>query len=471
MNHAACRRLLVEGDRTPECAAHLDACAACSAYAAQLHRVLATAPSLAAGSAPAGLADAVLAQVRSGGLGVAAAASAGTAGAAGAAGMADATAGVGALAASGGGLRVRAGASWRQLLLPRRTQIALGVAAALVLGAVARAWVGGGGGGPATELQPRLAAAVQATTARHTALIDISGRSTWRAAAPSLPDSPDPGRSCPTVPPLPPLPEGIAQDLAAKQHQQAEQLLAACQHRATATRPADASGTVVVTGSGQVDFAQGLHLAGTSKAPDHPCLQVHWDITTLHEQTYVLEPDGSVRRGPSAPGALGTGFGTFATVLVDPNAITRLAAQSRDVTDMGEETVDGQRLHHYRFTKLPPVQLSDLFDYWVGVDDGLVHRLTATGRGNVGGGTTWENVMTLRLHDFGAAVTIPAPKGLVGALPFPVGPAVLLYPLGMSVSFSLCHFDVKLPPMPTLPPLPSLPSLPPLPTFKLPDFP
>jgi hypothetical protein len=451
MNHTSCRAHLLEGDRNSDCLAHLESCSDCAAFAARLDRLLGASPGLAPPAAPAQLAGAVLARVR-----------------------AEAPV-LGGGAAVGAGVLLAPRLPWRRLIFPRRTQVALVAAGAMIAAAVAGIAVQRRG--DSDGFAPRLAAAAKATEARRTALVDVTGSSS--VTVDTAGGAPTPAaRTCPSLvslPPLPALPQGFATDLqrqrAARQAEADNLCRQAGEARSRAAAPLHLADTALIHGSGGIAFPDGLHVRGVTQAAGQGCAAFTWEVTTRKATTWVLEPDGSLRRASAPPPGAGAGLGTL---LLDPGAVSGILQQSRAVNDLGEAALDGRPVRHYRVDLPAPGDapgVSAYTDYWVGDADALVHQLTTVSSGSLASGgdrAAWQETITFHLHDFGAPVSIPEPRGLVGDLPAPVGPAVLVYPLGVSVSFSLCSFDVKLPPLPTLPALPSLPSIPELPSLPPP---
>ena len=103
---------------------------------------------------------------------------------------------------------------------------------------------------------------------------------------------------------------------------------------------------------------------------------------------------------------------------------------------IGVEDLDGIETHHIR-ASLSDAILEDLspdpgeyaIDYWVGVDDGLVHRITVLGDAELSGGGDPDSLLggfgsgnievniELTLSDFNVPVEIEAPEGAVSVPP------------------------------------------------------
>jgi hypothetical protein len=98
--------------------------------------------------------------------------------------------------------------------------------------------------------------------------------------------------------------------------------------------------------------------------------------------------------------------------------------QFRDLTYVGEETLDGAPVHHLQATMsadallgeedFGTVDTGDEFavDYWIGVDDNLIRRAIMEGTIAVEsdeGDVTMEMVLTMTFYEYGKPVSISPP--------------------------------------------------------------
>jgi hypothetical protein len=110
---------------------------------------------------------------------------------------------------------------------------------------------------------------------------------------------------------------------------------------------------------------------------------------------------------------LGRSQGVDFSALLSQNptqTFTQLQA-SRNVTKVGEETIDGVDTTHYRgrldLTKLKQLQgaTAQPYDVWIGNDDGYVHRM------KLGYSVNGQSMsMTMDFSDFGKGVIVAVPS-------------------------------------------------------------
>lgn len=175
--------------------------------------------------------------------------------------------------------------------------------------------------------------------------------------------------------------------------------------------------TVMMTGEG--DFDNAKH-QGT--------MEVHAKVAGVDVQIdEVLDGTSIYLRSPLLAAAipsgktwmkldlekLGRSQGVDFSALLSQNptqTFTQLQA-SRNVTKVGEETIDGVDTTHYRgrldLTKLKQLQgaTAQPYDVWIGNDDGYVHRM------KLGYSVNGQSMsMTMDFSDFGKGVIVAVPS-------------------------------------------------------------
>lgn len=461
MRHAACRRALVDGDLNPDVALHLDECERCRAFSRDLAQVSEYVGAMAPGSAPNGLADRVVAHVR----------------AAGPASELEAGADVLDLRrARGGGW---AGTQRKPLLA------SLSVAASLILlvGVLAAVVPRGGDAPPVAvpgspeEIDPLLAAA-ERTLETGTARVRLSGTASATIEAPTALVAPEvefPDAAVAFEPPpfvAPPEPDFSGappeqQDEMRRQYQaqvdemqrqhdefvaesrrQYEQLQQdAAEVFSQIEIPSRFSFEMSVSAEGAIRFPDRMRLDGEmTVAKAEPSLPVDlsgtFGVAVDGDVTYTRGPDSAWVAVPGAMGPLGP-------LMADPDGLARLIGAARgDVSDLGEEELDGFRVRHFRFSVDAGVfapagtDAEGSVDVWIGVDDSIVHKMVSTSSSDFGDpsgfSSSMEASMTLELYDFGADVTveIPAESGTSSA---PLGPSALLAPFDTGMAAGLFY--------------------------------
>lgn len=467
MRHSQCRRSLLDGDLNPAVAEHLEDCDRCRAFARDLGQLSEYARAMDPGAPPDGLADRVLAHVRAAGVEPASAAAAEV------------------LDLEREAARERAG---RSLLRgPRRNPMlaTLSVAAVMLLLVGVLAVLPGtrpGSDGP--EIDPLLTAAEE-TLAAGTARLRLSGSAMMTVTVPEQ------VRAFPEVelfeefsdgavhepppfePPPPPdfddVPEEFRADFEEQYQQQVEEMRRQYEELLEQSRDrfeqlqADAraafeeldipdrfSFEAEISGEGAVVFPDRLRIDGSMEVVDaQPALpaQVSTDfaVVVTGATTHVKNPDGRWFTTPASSGPL-------APLVADPDGIADLLHNADgDVEDLGEEELDGTGVRHFRFPVAsavfapPGTRVSSTVDVWIGVDDGVVRKLTAASssdhEGEGGFRTTMETEMTLELFDFGADVEVEAPEA-AGRSSSAFGPAALLSPYQDEFASSL-HFGLS----------------------------
>lgn len=459
MRHPACRHALLDGDLNPEVAQHLEECGRCRAFARDLAQVSEYARAMAPDAAPAGLADRVIAHVRV------------------------------APAGSPGVIDLEEEA--RRDPAPRRswpgTQRApllatLSVAAVMMLLVGVLAVMPRGGDAPRLAAPPEpeqldpLLTAAERTLEAGTARVRVSGSATATITPPDDLAVPDVNLSIPAgtfePPPFQPPPPPDYSTAPPEQHEemrrqydaQVEDMRRQYDAYVEQTRqqyeqlrrnsselfsgidlPDEFSFEMRITGTGAVEFPDRMRIDGEMRVvkaePELPAdPSGDFGVAVDGDRTFVRSPDGVWVEVPSVAGPL-------TPVLADPDGVADLLSGARgEVDDLGVEELDGFPVHHYRFdldAGLFGPAGSDAegsADVWIGVDDGIVHKLVAASSADHHDGSGFRarmrSTMTLELFDFGADVSVEMPTS-AGTSSSPLGPGAVLTPYesDMSTSF------------------------------------
>lgn len=477
MRHSACRRALIDGTLAPEVTTHIEECERCRAFAHDLGQLAEYAAAMTPGSAPAGLADRVIARVH------------------------------GAPHAPGDESPVVPPAVLDldrardehapSLPHPRRPVLAAMAVAAvslLVVGVLAAFPRDNDGAnlatpGDTTDLDTLLAAA-ERTLAEGTARVRVSGRVTATVTPPDTITVPDLELSAPAqtfepfpyqAPPEPDysqVPPDQQDDMRRQYAEYVEQSRRAYEQYAEEARrqyeqmrqdtaagfaefkiPDEFSFDVSVSGEGAVEFPDRMRVDGQMTVtmtmpgdlpfdPSSP-----FGVAVDGDRTLLRTPDGSWVELP------GTG-GPASPLLADPDGIAEmLKAAQGEVEVVGDEEIEGRRVRHYRFRVKGPVaapsgstvevSASGVADVWIGIDERIVYRLTSTSSSSFfdpsGFSSRIDSSMTVELFDFGADVTVEIPEAS-GSSSAALGPASVLTPYDEGMASGFFYAPADLPP-------------------------
>ncbi|MHB8510821.1 MAG: hypothetical protein ACYDCC_01465 [Actinomycetota bacterium] len=261
-----------------------------------------------------------------------------------------------------------------------RALIAAGVAAAVaaVIVAVPRSHNTDRGG---AHINANLVAAIHKTEALHTALFDVDGGASFKPGKPIA--FPTPAMS---------FPVGFPSSLATP--------------NPFPSMPQMQGFSITMRGSGETVLPDRWHLRaviegsvfGRSSSMNIEMISI--GSTTWEKNDFT---HGKWMELP-AP----TGF----QVHMDPGSLLELAKQ-HGASDLGTEMRDGTSVEHFRASSNSGNSGSSTVDLWIGTSDGIVHELNAVMHSAVPGGGSSEAHMHLRLHNFGANVTVKPPTDVV----------------------------------------------------------
>lgn len=481
MRHSACRKALLNGDLNPAVAEHLDECERCLAFSRDLAQVGEYAQAMAPGPAPGGLADRVIAGVRS----------------------AAETGDVIDLDVEQAAEEVRPG--WAgQPRGPLLVTLSLAAVLTLLVGVLAVFPREGDDdsapGVAAPEVVEPLLTAAERTLEAGTARVRLSGTTTATISPPdevtlpevSLPAAAEAFEPPPFTPPPEPDSASLPPEQQEEAHRQYEAQVdemrrqydayvaeARAQYEAfRASAGAGFAGLEIpdeftfemrVSGAGAVEFPSRLRIDGTMEVTSaSPALPTDpsgaFGIAVDGDRTLVKGPDGAWVEVPGAAGPM-------AAMLADPAAVAAFLRGARgSVTDLGREDLDGFAVRHYRFDVAASVFAPEgtegegTAEAWIGVDDGVVHKLQTTSssdhRDESGFASSMHSQMTLELFDFGADVEVEMPSGS-GSSSSGLGIGALLTPYDkeMPAGFFYAPPEVRDPPsFEQLGPAPTSPS-------------
>lgn len=404
MEHTHVRSLISAGESSPDAEAHLKTCAACRGFADRLGTVRTMAPTVAVTDVPDGLADRVVATVR--------------------ARVADGT-------IPAGGAAVVSLPWWRRV--GGRVAVAATVAAAVAAGAmtVSRS-------GPAEQApRERLVAAAKNTQAATAIRFTMTGKAEYRLAIP-LP-----------APDFSGMIGRIFDSIADGQ--------------APVVKPEMKSITRMgsrLEASGVGLLPDRWHLKGTvtpdfdgifGETGSHPVESI-----TIEDSTWVRIGERQWMKLPRAA----------VVVETDPGALLEMAAAPpADVDDLGDERLDGEIVHHYRFSRSqagPTVT----YDLWVD-GSGLVRRIAFAFEHDLlaAGSMTAEAEVRITPTDDPISIE-PPPADEVVDYSDAIG--VWAGVGAFRLEIAMPRFTVTPPPVPTYRPSP--PSMPPMPRFDPPPM-
>jgi hypothetical protein len=446
MTHEECRRLLLDGDRTSAVQEHLTACAACANLDRSLRSVALAARGLAAPPVPPGLADRVMASVRS-------------------------------------------GSSWTGPSRNWQWLVALREFASIPNGARSRAMVAGltavavvvaaifavNQRSSSPDLHAQLVVAEQKTAGAATAEMSMSAVSNVRIHVSALE----------TVPNFMPELAGLPPDMLSRIRSQMNQVTD-CLHRINQTAARDVDVTASAAGDGEVQFPDTLHARGTvvsGTAVTGAVKQrssVGYETIVAGGNVYLRQPDGRWMIGDPAAGSL------WGWAALEPAAVLHALNDSgARVQDLGRSLVAGVETEHYGFQVSSATYGFSSVASLVYVNayvDLSTHRLVqmisvARGQTTQQGITTeWDQEATVRLaYEASAPVIEPPPSGQIeGRSSSPTGAAALLYPFASGVGVSVSYEAAQPVPAPVecqfSPVLPSPPQWT-VPAFTPPAFP
>ncbi|MBI4730191.1 MAG: hypothetical protein HY775_11965 [Acidobacteria bacterium] len=375
--------MLSEGATSSEVGEHLGGCASCSAWGEALGRVRSLAPS-AIPPAPEGLSDRVLAAVR----------------------------------------RARvaplppAPSWWRRAGF--RAALAAGAAAAVALGALALP-NRGARPTPAEELVAATRATGSVRTARMS--LDASFHATFQVPA-DLPD-------------LAGIRHGLEQ-LPKDARESAERLVdQADLLRRQAAAPHEVS--LRLSGTGEAVLPDRMHIRGTFEgtAPSSAVLggSGPFEFTAIGDRAWLRTPVSGDKWV-----LLPAGAGSVRIALDPGGVLDLLRAPQGPVERVGEETLDGARVVHYRLRvgSVGTGASGGSLDTWVGEEDQIVRRVRMRAEGHLPGAEI-RSSFDVRLFDFGADVSVsPPPDGDVIAPDVLGGAAAFAFSFdGSGISLSL----------------------------------
>jgi anti-sigma-K factor RskA len=365
VDHAELREMLSVGDRSAEADAHLRTCADCRRWADALARVRAAAPTLVAPPVPAGLADRALAAARGRGS-----------------------------RATPDALPPASPPWWRRV--GGRAALAAGLAAAVVVGALAI---------PSRERPgPRalLMAAAADTAAAKTARVRFSGRMDARLDldAVALPDlAAEAQRQLEALPP----------DLRTR----VEALLGQLREDARSVVPDALSLEMAVEGTGEAVFPDALHLRGTVTPADARPLGGDFELIVIGERAWIKARATGDRwaRMPAAESPF--------RLTMRPGEVLDLMRVGGPVEDLGEGTLDGDRVHRFRIRQVHEQQrdgagvaVISTVDVWIGASDRVLRKAEISSEGELAtplGVARFRARGTMQLYDLGADVSVSEP--------------------------------------------------------------
>ena len=195
--------------------------------------------------------------------------------------------------------------------------------------------------------------------------------------------------------------------------------------------------------SGGISLEVPIGVDGAFKPPDRSKGKVtidfggfkfEFDFVNIGDDAYMTDPGSGMWMKDD------TGSGDLDFFLIIDSLLDFDSDDSIDLFGnldyIGVEDLDGIETHHIR-ASLSDAILEDLspdpgeyaIDYWVGVDDGLVHRITVLGDAELSGGGDPDSLLggfgsgnievniELTLSDFNVPVDIEAPEGAVSVPP------------------------------------------------------
>lgn len=461
MRHSACRRALIEGELDPEVASHLETCDRCHSFARDLGQVAEYAQAMAPGPTPPGLAERVIARVT------------GTPPSTETDEVDDAV------------IDPRRGTDTAWPGTQRKPLLAtMAVAAVMLLLVGALATVARLGGNEPPAASPEhpeeidaLLAAAEHTLSAGTARVRLSGtaRATVRPprdlALPNLEFARTPPAFDPPAfdPPPPPdfsqMPPEQAEEALRAYEQQVDEMRRQYDAFVEETRrqyeqfrrdtsqvfadraiPDEFSVELTISGTGAVRFSDTMRIDGEIQiqAAAETSLTGTYEFAVAVDglTTVVRSPDGSWVEVPAPVGPL-------TPILADADGVASLLTGAKGtVDDRGRENLDGFRVRHYRFDVDSEVfgngtaRANGSVDVWIGVDDGVVHKLVASSSAHhqdpSGFESRMDSSMTLELFDFGTDVSVAIPEADATSSA-PLGPAALLAPYEATMVASLYY--------------------------------
>jgi hypothetical protein len=187
--------------------------------------------------------------------------------------------------------------------------------------------------------------------------------------------------------------------------------------------PTDQDLLVALEASGGTAFGDRMQLTGSLEVQENSAGVViaegRFNQLVAGGETYVLA-EGGYRQATGPPP-----LGQILQSSDSPLKVLRTGAKG-EVQDLGEEQLEGEPVHHYRFqvpptvfqSPLPATEASDwTTDVWVGTGDGLLRRFQATAEGQSTDPIPidWRTSLGVDLSDFGGAVFDTRLRGAVSA--------------------------------------------------------
>lgn len=186
---------------------------------------------------------------------------------------------------------------------------------------------------------------------------------------------------------------------------------------------ADQDLVIAVDASGGTAFGDRMQLTGSLEVERAPAgvdiAEGRFDQLVAGGKTYTLA-EGGYREATGPPP-----IGQFLRSSDSPLEVLQEGARG-DVQDLGQEELDGEPVHHFRFqvppgvfqSPLPSMAASDwTTDVWVGIGDRLLRKFRATAEGESTEPLPldWTTSMGVRLSEFGGSVFDTQLRGTVSA--------------------------------------------------------